>query len=103
MGYFLTLCAVLVTSCGVVLYKQYAIKKRLLLLVTAIISFILAPVFSFLALKYLSVDTVYMMTSLNGLIVLILSYYVLKEKVVRMQILGAFLVFCGVSIYMVQT
>ncbi|WP_220465502.1 EamA family transporter [Colwellia sp. BRX10-3] len=101
MGYFLTLCAVLATSFGVVLYKQYAIKKRLLLLVTAIISFILAPVFSFLALKYLSVDTVYMMTSLNGLIVLILSYYVLKEKVVRMQILGAFLVFCGVSIYMV--
>lgn len=60
-----------------------------------------APIFSFIALKYLSIDMVYMATSLNGLVVLFMSRYLLNEDVKHDQLIGAFMVFLGVCVYMV--
>lgn len=101
MGYFFVLGAILATSFGLIAYKKYALDNQIILLILTVFFFLMAPVLSFISLKYLSVDIVYMATSLNGFIVLFLSQYFLKEKVKQHKFIGALLVFIGVSIYMV--
>lgn len=101
LGYLFVLGAVFATSAGVVVYKKYTRSKNVVTLITTIVLLLLAPISSFNALQYLTVDVVYMATSLNGLIVLCMSQFFLKENVEYNQLLGAVLVFVGVSIYMV--
>ncbi len=100
-GYVFTFFAILSTSLGVVTYKLFSRSKKAYIFIVTVTLMLLAPVFSFLALTQLSVDEVYMATSLNSLLVLILSFYILRERVSHRQIKGALLVFLGVCVYMV--
>lgn len=99
-GYFFVFLAITSTSLGIVIYKVWSKNKRNITLLITIIFMVLAPIFSFIALKYLSIDLVYMATSLNGMIVLLMSRFFLNENVNHDQLIGAFLVFLGVCIYM---
>jgi len=100
MGYLFVIAAVISTSLALVSYKKYTISAEKLYLLLTISLFMFAPVLNFSALQYLTVDIVYMGSSLNGLIVLVLSHYYLDERVIARQFAGAILVFIGVLIYM---
>ncbi|CAH6900180.1 EamA domain-containing protein [Vibrio chagasii] len=100
-GHVFVFFAITSTSLGLVIYKKWAKNKLKMTLLTAIILMLFAPVFNFIALKYLSIDVVYMATSLNGLVVLFLSRYLLNEDVRHEQLIGALLVFFGVCVYMI--
>lgn len=101
MGYLFVGLAVCSTSFGLMTYKKYMLNKQQSFLFITVALFLLAPVFNFIALKSLTIDVVYMATSLNGLVVLYLSRCFLKEKTTKNQFYGALLVFIGVTIYMV--
>ncbi|MEZ9601403.1 EamA family transporter [Vibrio sp. 10N.286.46.A8] len=101
IGYFFVLLAIVSTSSGIVFYKIFTKSRNKVSLLATVILMVCAPIFSFTALKYLSIDLVYMATSLNGLVVLLMSRFVLGEDVKRNQLLGSILVFIGVFIYMV--
>ena len=95
---FLTL-AVLVSSIGQVQYKAYALNGGAFTFSSAIVFFLLAPVFSYMSLKGISVDVVYIATSLNAFIVLILSKYFLSESVRPGQFMACLTVAAGVFVY----
>jgi len=99
MGYLYVMCAVLATSFGLVSYKYYSKHRKKIYLLLTIGLFLLAPVCNFMALEYLTVDVVYMATSINGFIVLLMSHLVLHEVVRPQQYLGALLVVSGVIVY----
>ncbi|MEZ8169578.1 EamA family transporter [Vibrio sp. 10N.222.54.F12] len=101
IGYLFVFAAILATSIGVVTYKEYSRNKSKITLFFTVALLMLAPIISFNALQYLSVDVVYMATSLNGLVVLFMTRFFLKENVTCNQFMGAVLVFIGVSVYMV--
>lgn len=96
------LLAVLTTSVGMVLYKLYVVHGTRALLLLTVLTFLLAPIFSFLALKVYTLDVVYMATSVNGLLVLWLSKMFLAESIFFRQYLGALLIALGVAIYMAR-
>lgn len=100
MGYLYVICAILATSFGLVSYKYYSKYRNLIFMALTIVLFLLAPACSFMALKYLTVDVVYMATSINGFIVLLMSQLVLREVVRPQQYFGAILVVAGVVVYL---
>ena len=98
-GYLYVIFAVLATSLGLVSFKYFSKHRSPIYLMLTIGLFLLAPTCNFLALKYLTVDVVYMATSLNSFIVLLLSHLVLREVVNPKQYLGALFVVAGVVLY----
>ena len=96
------LLAVLTTSAGMVLYKLYVVRGTRAFLLLTVVTFALAPIFSFLALKVYTLDVVYIATSVNGLLVLWLSKRFLAESICFRQYLGSLLVTVGVTIYMAR-
>lgn len=93
------LLAIMATAFGQFYYKKYSLSKQISFLVLAIVMFISAPVFSYLALKELSIDTVYMFTSLTILVVIGLSKYYLNEKIDRQKVIGILLILIGIIFY----
>jgi drug/metabolite transporter (DMT)-like permease len=92
--------AVLVSAAGQVQFKIYALNRSKWAFVSTVILFLLAPIFSYLALKGIGVDAVYMATSLNTFIVLLLSKYLLDERVQRGQLVACLVVVAGVVVYL---
>jgi drug/metabolite transporter (DMT)-like permease len=92
--------AVIVSALGQVQYKRYSLSPNRLALVMTVLLFLMAPGFSYLALKGLGVDVVYMATSLNTFFVLVLSRMVLKERVEIGQYTSSLVIIIGVVVYM---
>ena len=102
MACLFLLLALFFASLGQVFYKGFANESKKIFLSFAIIFFILTPFCNFLALRSITVDVVYMATSLNSFIILLLSAYILKEQVTKKQIIGTLIIFIGVVIYGVK-
>ena len=74
-------------------------KKKKIFLVFTLISFVLVPFFSYQSLLGLSIDTVYMATSITIVLVLLGGYLILGEKLSKNQILGSLVIITGIIIY----
>ena len=97
--YLFLLCALIFTTSGQLLFRYYHIKKRIILLCLTLLSFILVPYFSYNALIGLSIDIVYMATSVTIVLVLMGGYFLLGEKLNKNQIIGSLIIISGVIIY----
>ena len=80
--YISLIFAILLTSTGQLLFKFYYNTKIKKYLLFTLITFILVPISSFYALSGLSIDIVYMSTSITIVIVLFGGYFLLKEKLI---------------------
>ena len=74
-------------------------KRKKIFLVFTLISFVLVPFFSYQSLLGLSIDTVYMATSITIVLVLLGGYLILGEKLSKNQILGSLVIIIGIIIY----
>ena len=89
----------LATSVGQVMYKAYSSNKKGYMLVITVTMFVATTPFSYMALRELTIDLVYIATSLNSILVLTMSSVFLKEIVSREQYIGALVTTLGVAIY----
>jgi drug/metabolite transporter (DMT)-like permease len=97
--YFFLALALVTASLGQVMYKSYSKKNSYSQLFGCIFCFCLTPVASYLALKGIGLDVVYMATSLNSFIIIVLSKLFLEENINRHQLIGAVFIFLGVVVY----
>lgn len=91
--------ALILTSVGQLLYRFYYVKNNKLHLFLAIISLVIVPFCSYNALKYLTIDTLYMATSVTFILVILGGYLFLNEKLNQNQIIGSLIIIIGVFIY----
>ena len=91
--------AILTTCLGQIFYKLYFKERRKFLLLITVFFFTITPLFSFQALKTLSIDIVYLSTALNIVLILLFSILFLKEQVSKRKIFASFLIVIGVLIF----
>lgn len=91
--------AIFCASAGQVLYKAFTSNRKYSFLALTIALFLLTPLFSYLALKELTIDIVYVATSMNSIIILLMTSLFLRESVTTKQYLGAIITTVGVAVY----
>lgn len=91
--------AITCTATGQFFYKKHAISPALRYIASAITLFIATPAFSYMALRTLSIDLVYISTSATILMVMLLSRFALKEESLPRHWLGCSLIAIGIIIY----
>lgn len=95
-----SLCGVvLATAFGHFFYKLYFLRRRVSLVVAAMSTFLLAPVFSYLALHSLGIGLVYMSTAMSLVVVILLSRFALNERISGRQVIAMLLIVGGVACY----
>lgn len=99
MNYIFLISAILTTAIGQFFYKKYAINGNIKFLIITLFLFIITPIFSFLALKKIPIDIVYVSTSLTILVVVALSKFLLNESIEKKTYLGILFIIIGVVIY----
>ena len=99
MSYLFLMAALLATAAGQLTYKLYYLRKARWLLAATAGLFLLAPFFSYLAQRELSLDVVYMSTSLTIVMVMAGSALWLGETVQRSHYWGAALIIGGILLY----
>ena len=87
------------TALGQVFYRYYFVDKRRSWLFLAILFFLVVPLFSYFALKGISLGTVYMSTGLTQVLILFLSKYFLKENIQVSKMLAVGVIILGVVVY----
>jgi len=92
-------CALLFTTSGQLLYRFYHLNRNKIFLGLTLLSFVMVPFFSYKSLIGLSIDTVYMATSVTIVFVLIGGYLLLGEKLSKNQILGSIVIIAGIIVY----
>lgn len=90
---------VFVTAAGQISYKLYFRRRHFPTLVLAVAFFLLAVFFSYLSQRGLPMDTVYMTSSMNIVMVLLGSSLLLGEKLTKPQIIGSALIISGIILY----
>jgi len=98
-GYIYLFLAVICTSLGQLTFKMFKNSQLKKYLALTIALFLVTPVFSFMALKYISLDVVYMFTSLSIVLILFFSHWILKEKITLAQIFGTVVIIVGIVLY----
>lgn len=91
--------AITCTATGQFFYKKHAIRPTLKYIASAVSLFVATPLFSYLALRTLSIDLVYISTSATILMVMLLSRFALKEESHPRHWLGCCLIATGIIIY----
>lgn len=91
--------ALLATSFGHLNYKLFYMRQKRAYLLLALSLFGLAPVFSFFALKVLTIGTVYVSTGLSQVLVLFLSKTVLHEKLTKDHGYAMVFIVTGILVY----
>lgn len=92
--------AISFSALGQFFYKKYYLNARAkIYLLLTIFCLVLTPFFSFQALKGLTIDTVYIATSITILLVIFLSKVFLKEILTRKKIIGIVFIILGVLLY----
>jgi len=91
--------AVLTTALGQFFYKKFALNKKKIYLIISVSLFAMVPLFNFIALKEISIDIVYMSTSLTIILVIFLSKVFLNEKVDIKLYSGVLIILLGIIIY----
>ncbi len=87
------------TASGQIFFKLFFKKNNYVFIILSIMSFVIVPFFSALSLRLVSIDTVYMMTSITILLVLAGSKFIFKEAITRRKLISAALIISGVIIY----
>ena len=93
------MAAVLTTALGQFFYKKFALNKKKIYLIISVSLFAIVPLFNFIALKEISIDIVYMSTSLTIILVIFLSKVFLNEKVDIKLYSGVLIILLGIIIY----
>lgn len=91
--------AILTTTAGQGFYKAYHFHRRSLFLVLAVGFFIITPLFAFLALRGLGIDTVYMSTALTHVLILLVAHHCFSEVISRTRWVGVSLVLLGLVVF----
>jgi len=99
LNYIFLTFAIFTTALGQFFYKKYSLSHSYKFFYLTIILFIVTPVFSYMALKKIPIDIVYMFTSLTILIVLFLSKIFLNEKIASKTYVGVIFIILGVILY----
>jgi multidrug transporter EmrE-like cation transporter len=87
------------TAAGQVQFKHYYTTRRRLDLFSALALFGLVPVVNFLALRGLSFGLVYMSTAVTQVLVLVMCWVFLGEKLQRSSLPGVALILAGIIVY----
>lgn len=98
-SYYFLAFALLSTAFGHFFYKKYFFEKKYFFILFSIFLFFLTPIFSFLALKKIALDIVYISTSLTIIITMMLGRFFLDEKLTKNQILSCFVIILGIVVY----
>ncbi len=99
LSYFCLFVAVTSTALGQFFYKKYMISLNKQYYLLAIFLFLITPLCSFIALKNIAIDMVYISTSLTILFVIVLSRIFLKEQVGKRRYVGIGFILLGVVLY----
>ena len=98
-GYAFLGLTILLTAAGQLVYKLYFRDRDRRLIVLSIVLFVAVPICNYQALRVISLDEVYMATSLTIGLATLGSLWLLDERLVRPQWLGIVLVMAGVIVY----
>jgi multidrug transporter EmrE-like cation transporter len=98
-GYIFLGLTILLTSAGQLVYKLYFRDGDRRLVTLCIVLFIAVPVCNYQALRVISLDEVYMATSLTIALATLGSLHLLGENLVQRQWFGIILVMAGVIVY----
>ena len=99
LSYLYLVSMLFVTAAGQISYKLYFRRRHLPTLALSVVFFLLAVFFSYLSQRGIPMDTVYMTSSMNIVLVLIGSSLMLGEKLTRSQIFGSGLIILGIILY----
>lgn len=91
--------ALVATSLGQVIFKLFFKTRNRLHLAAALFFFMAAPVGSYFALKEISIGVVYMSAGIIHVLVLLMSRYILQEKLTRDHTIAMLLIVSGLIIY----
>lgn len=91
--------ALFATATGQLLYKEASLRGSRIILWITVACFCAAPIASYLALRSLSLATVYVSTSISQLIVVFGSMVFFGERYGSRQWLGLALILAGVIIF----
>lgn len=103
--YLFALAAVLLTGIGQVLLKIGARKRGLAEMYTTPVTlagysvFLVATICSVYALQVMDLTALYALISLNPLVVMVLSVYVLKENITKNKLIAAGLISGGLLVF----
>lgn len=98
-NYLYLFTAIIFTTVGHISYKLYFTKQNLLYMIYTILCFMIVPYLSYKALIELTLDYVYMTTSINIILILISSRIFLDEKIYLNQIIGSLFIVTGIILY----
>lgn len=99
LGEFYLAFAIIFTAVSQILYKSFFTTRYWSGLIIAVMLFILTPIMAYMALKTLSLGTVYMATGLTYVLIVILAKYLLGETISRRKLQGIILIVSGVIIF----
>ena len=91
--------ALLATAIGQLVFKHASLRRSRSGTIAAAAIFCVAPVASFLALRQLSIATVYVSTALSQIIVVMMSLELFQERYSGRQWAGLALILAGVVIF----
>jgi drug/metabolite transporter (DMT)-like permease len=88
-----------VTACGQVIYKLFAHTKNKWHFIWSIAFFIIAPFTSYIALKKIAVGMVFIGAATSQVLIMIMSHYILKEKITKDHLISMALILLGLMAY----
>ena len=99
MAYVYLILLIVFTALGQVSYKKYYANHNKAYYFTAILLFLCLPFINYLALKRLPLDIVYINSACIIITINLMSYYFLKERLSKKQIIGIGLIIVGLVSY----
>ena len=103
--YYLVFSAVLLTGIAQILLKIGARKSGTMQMYinpatfTGYGLFLIVTICTIYALQVMELKTLYALMSLNPLVVMVLSFFVLKETITRNKVIAVGLIFCGLLVF----
>ena len=105
LGFILLIVVSLLTATGQICFKKVAVLESSFfrkflhpVFLLGVIFFVCGPVISSLVAKVMDFSIIYAMTSLNFIFVLLLSRWILKEKIDYFKIIGVCIIITGLLI-----
>jgi len=92
--------AILATTISHIFFKKYATSQKLKFLILTLFFFLCAPVCSYLALKNLSIDQLYICTACIPVFTILSGKFIFNEVINRNHIIGISLTIFGTFIYL---
>ena len=91
--------AILANSASHVLFKHSLVTQKLSMKLVAVLLFAIVPGLVYLALKNLSLSTVYMSTSLTQVLILLAAKFLFHEMINTRKIVAISLIILGILIF----